>query len=75
MSCYSVSLQRIYQRLSVGITANVECQVETLRRLLTTVLRKSSSVVKLTTYKQLSDVRVHVGHVQMCTVASERSCV
>jgi hypothetical protein len=24
-----VSLQRIYQRLSVGITANIECQVET----------------------------------------------
>jgi hypothetical protein len=31
--CSSVSLQRIYQRLSVGITANIECQVETLRRL------------------------------------------
>jgi hypothetical protein len=31
-NCYSVSLQRIYQRLSVGITAKIECQVETLRR-------------------------------------------
>jgi hypothetical protein len=30
----SCCLQRIYQRL-VGITANIECQVETLRRLLT----------------------------------------
>jgi hypothetical protein len=37
-SCNSVSLQRIYQRPSVGITANIECQVETLRRLITTPL-------------------------------------
>jgi hypothetical protein len=32
-SCYLVSLQRIYQRLSLEITANIECQEEILRRL------------------------------------------
>jgi hypothetical protein len=37
-SCYSVTLQRIYQRLSVGIIANIEFQVETLRRFLATPL-------------------------------------
>jgi hypothetical protein len=29
----SLVIQRIYQRRSVGITANIECQVKTLRRL------------------------------------------
>jgi hypothetical protein len=37
-----MSLQRIYQRLSVGITANNECQVDTLRRSPKTPLRMES---------------------------------